>query len=154
MCASIASTLPLRDEKDRPFPLRKKLKTLRKAGETAEWRVWVPSGEQRIAGRLCGIRKSEEAIERANRRLVRKQQLGKKLRHAGKPGVCLLCPGIHHLAEESSFQQAGAGVLSAALADRVESSSVSNRSFNWAIFRNTMTKAAGRGCMENCLWRC
>jgi hypothetical protein len=50
---------------------------LRKAGETAEWRVWVPSGEQRIAGRLCGIRKSEEAIERANRRLVRKHQLGK-----------------------------------------------------------------------------
>jgi len=71
-------SLPLLDEKDHAFPLRKKLKTLRKAGETAEWRVWVPSGEQRIAGRLCGIRKSEEAIERANRRLVRKHQLGKK----------------------------------------------------------------------------
>lgn len=70
-------TLPLRDEKDRLFPLGQKLKTLRRAGETAEWRVWVPSGEQRIAGRLCGIRKSEEAIERAHRRLVRKQQKGK-----------------------------------------------------------------------------
>src|SRR5271166_5096136 len=70
-------TLPLRDEEDRLFPLGKKLKTLRKAGEPAEWRVWVPSGEQRIAGRLCGIRKSEEAIERAHRRLVRKQQTGK-----------------------------------------------------------------------------
>jgi hypothetical protein len=71
-------TLPLRDEKDLIFPLGKKLKALRRAGETAEWRVWVPSGEQRIAGRLCGIRKSEEAIERAHRRLVRKQQKGKE----------------------------------------------------------------------------
>lgn len=71
-------TLPLRDEKDRLFPLGKRLKALRRAGETAEWRVWVPSGKQRIAGRLCGIRKSEEAIERAHRRLVRKQQRGKE----------------------------------------------------------------------------
>ena len=70
-------TLRLRDEKDRLFLLGEKLKTLRRAGETAEWPVWVPSGEQRIAGRLCGIRKSEEAIERAHRRLVRKQQTGK-----------------------------------------------------------------------------
>ena len=70
--------MPLRDEKDRLFPLRKKLKMLRTAGETAEWRVWVPSGKQRIAGRLCCIRKSEEAIEQAHRRLVRKQQRGKQ----------------------------------------------------------------------------
>lgn len=70
--------LPLRDAKDRPLPLEKKLKTLRKAGETAEWRVWVPLGEQRISGRLCGVRKSEQAIGRAHRRLVRKQQLGKQ----------------------------------------------------------------------------
>jgi hypothetical protein len=70
-------TLPLRDEKDRVFPLSKKLKTLRKAGQTAEWRVWAPVGEQRIAGRLCVVRKSEEAIERAHRRLVRRQQVGK-----------------------------------------------------------------------------
>ena len=69
--------LPLRDEKDRLFPLGKKLKTLRRAGEAAEWPVWVPFGKQRIAGRLCGIRKSVEAIERAHRRLVRKQQKGK-----------------------------------------------------------------------------
>ena len=74
--------LPLRDERDRPFPLGKRLKTLRKAGQTAEWRVWVPSGEQRIAGRLCGVRKSEEAIKRAHRRLTRRQQTG---RHCDTP---------------------------------------------------------------------
>lgn len=78
ICVRLNRTaLPLRDEKDRPFPLLQRLKTLRRAGKTAEWRVWVPSGEQRIAGRLCGIRKSEEAVERAHRRLVRKQQDGK-----------------------------------------------------------------------------
>jgi hypothetical protein len=74
--------LPLRDARDRPFPLGKRLKTLRKAGQTAEWRVWVPSGEQRLAGRLCGVRKSEEAIERAHRRLTRRQQTG---RHCDTP---------------------------------------------------------------------
>ncbi len=71
------SSLPLVDEKDRPFSLLKKIKTLRRAGETAEWWVWVRSGDQRIAGRLCGIRKSEVAVQRAQRKLTRKQQKGK-----------------------------------------------------------------------------
>ena len=69
--------LPLLDEKGRPFPLLKKVKTLRKAGEVADWRVWVQAGDQRIAGRLCGIRKSEAAVERAQRKLTVKQQNGK-----------------------------------------------------------------------------
>lgn len=70
-------SLPLMDEKDRPFPLRKKIKTLRRAGETAEWWVWVRSGDQQIAGRLCGIRKSEEAVQRAQRKLKLREQKGK-----------------------------------------------------------------------------
>jgi hypothetical protein len=70
------AALPLWDEAGRSFPLRKKLKMLRRAGTMAEWRVWVHSGEQRIAGRICGIRKSEAAIRKAHRRLVRKQQRG------------------------------------------------------------------------------
>jgi len=70
-------SLPLLDENERPFPLLKKIKTLRRAGETAEWRVWVRSGSQQIAGRLCGIRKSETAVRQAQRKLIRKQQDGK-----------------------------------------------------------------------------
>jgi len=70
-------SLPLWDEKGRPFPLLKKIKALGKAGEMAEWRVWVQSGNQQIAGRLCGIRKSEAAVQRAQRKLTRKQQDGK-----------------------------------------------------------------------------
>ena len=65
------------DERGRPFPLLKQVQTLRKAGEAAEWRVWVQSGNQTIAGRLCGIRKSEAAVRRAQRKLTRKQQDGK-----------------------------------------------------------------------------
>ena len=71
------ATLHLEDEKDRPFPVLKKLKPLRKAGETAEWQVSITSDGQRITGRLCGIRKSEEAIRRARRRLVIRQQDGR-----------------------------------------------------------------------------
>jgi Transposase DDE domain len=68
------ASLPLWDEQGRTFPLLKKLKTLRTAATIADWRVWVHVGEQRIAGRLCGVRKSEAAIERAQRRLRRKRQ--------------------------------------------------------------------------------
>lgn len=71
------SSLPLMDHKDRPFPLLKKIRTLRRAGETAEWPVWVRAGNKPIAGRLCGIRKSEEAAQRAQRKLTIKQQHGK-----------------------------------------------------------------------------
>jgi Transposase DDE domain len=70
-------SLPLLDEKARPFPLLRKIKTLRRAGETAEWWVWVRVGEQQITGRLCAVRKSEEAVQRAERRLQRRQQKGK-----------------------------------------------------------------------------
>jgi len=71
------SSLPLLDAKDRPFPLLRKIRTLRRAGETAEWWVWVRSADQTIGGRLCGIRKSEEAVQRAQRKLTRQQQKGK-----------------------------------------------------------------------------
>ena len=69
-------SLPLWDQRGRRFALLDRLKTLRVAGRVAEWRVWVQSGEQRIEGRLCGVRKSEEAIEKAQRRLTRKKQQG------------------------------------------------------------------------------
>jgi hypothetical protein len=69
--------LPLWDARGRRFPLRERIRTLARAGKTAEWPVWVQSGDQRIAGRLCGIRKSNEAIERAHRKLTRLQQQGK-----------------------------------------------------------------------------
>jgi IS4 transposase len=65
------------DEQGRQSPLLRKLKTLKQAGKVAEWRVEVRSGDQRISGRLCAVRKSQEAVERAQRRLTVKQQQGK-----------------------------------------------------------------------------
>jgi len=73
------ASLPLWDEQGRPFPLLQRLKRLQRAGQMTEWRVWVQVGEKRIAGRLCAVRKSEEAIQRAQRKLTRKQQQGKSM---------------------------------------------------------------------------
>ncbi len=71
------TSLPLLNERGHPFPLHKKLKTLQQAGTMAEWRVWAWSGERKIPGRLCVVRKSEAAVQKAQRRLTRKQQQGK-----------------------------------------------------------------------------
>jgi hypothetical protein len=71
------SSLPLLDKQGRRFPLLQKIRKLAKAGAVAEWPVLVQSGNRQIAGRLCGIRKSEAAIRRAERKLTLRQQRGK-----------------------------------------------------------------------------
>src|SRR5271166_267218 len=71
------ASLPLLNEQGRPFPLLRRIKTLQRAGQKAAWPVWVQSGDQRIAGRVCGVRLSDEAIRRAQRKLTLKQQQGK-----------------------------------------------------------------------------
>ena len=52
-------------------------KIVKQAGEIGDWPVWVATPAGRIAGRVCGVRKSELAIEKAQRKLTRKQQQGK-----------------------------------------------------------------------------
>ena len=69
--------LPLYTEHGHPFPLRRRLRAVERAGETLDWPVWVRAGEQRLAGRVCGLRKSEEAIRKALRKLRNKQQRSK-----------------------------------------------------------------------------
>jgi len=64
---------PLLDEQGRPFRLLRKLKTVKRAGSISDWRVQVPHQKDRIAARLCVVRKSEAAIERAHRRIALKQ---------------------------------------------------------------------------------
>jgi len=66
--------LPLHQANGKRFPVLSKIKTLRQAGQTAEWAVWVESGGDRVQGRLCVIRKSQAAIDQAQRRLLRKAQ--------------------------------------------------------------------------------
>jgi len=71
------ASLPLLDARGHRFPLLQKLKKLQTGGAVAEWSVLAVCGDQRIAGRLCGVRKSEAAVLRAQRRITRKQQQGK-----------------------------------------------------------------------------
>ena len=69
--------LPMFDEQGETFPLLRRLSRLRKTGEFADWPVWIRSGDVWIQGRICAVRKSRQAIEQAQRRLMRKQQTGK-----------------------------------------------------------------------------
>jgi hypothetical protein len=67
------ASMPLVDAQGRPFPLLQKLKTLPRAGQIGEWQAQVVHPGQRIAGRVCAVRKSEAAIERAQRRITLQQ---------------------------------------------------------------------------------
>ena len=73
------ASVPLWDEQRLPFNLREKIRMLNAAGRCADWPVCVQSGGEWIAGRLCAIRKSEQAVEKAHRQLKRKQQRGRGL---------------------------------------------------------------------------
>jgi hypothetical protein len=70
-------SLPLQDARGRPWSVRDAVQKLRRAGEMGDWAVVVPTRGGAIAGRICGVRKSEQAIEKAQRRLTRRQQQGK-----------------------------------------------------------------------------
>jgi hypothetical protein len=69
--------LPVFNEQGKPFPLLKSLARLRKPGDLADFPVWIKSDDTWIAGRVCAIRKSQDAIVRAQRRLTLKEQTGK-----------------------------------------------------------------------------
>jgi hypothetical protein len=57
----------------RRFPLLQRVAKLTRPGQVREWRVRLRgSGGEELMGRLCVIRKSEQAIRQAERRLQRK----------------------------------------------------------------------------------
>jgi hypothetical protein len=69
-------SLPLSTPEQKPFPLRERLRRLEQPGDIREWPVSVATEQGPIAGRLCAVHKSEEAIRRAQRRIRRKAQQG------------------------------------------------------------------------------
>jgi len=71
-----SSTLPLWDQSGSRLELLKQVSQLKETGQEREWPVWVQGAQERIPGRLCAIRKSEEAAEEARRRITRKSQQG------------------------------------------------------------------------------
>lgn len=64
------SSLILLDLQNQPFELLTKLATVEKAGEVRSWNVLIPSGKsQSLQGRVCVVRKSNEAIKLALKKL-------------------------------------------------------------------------------------
>jgi hypothetical protein len=56
----------------RRLSLLPRLRTLSKVGQLGEWRVVLHGQGSSFAGRLCAVRKSDDAIQQAHRRLQRK----------------------------------------------------------------------------------
>lgn len=55
-----------------PYELLKAVEGIKEAGEVGEWRVSLP-GDFRVTGKVCALRKSQQAIEKAHRRLRRRE---------------------------------------------------------------------------------
>lgn len=70
------SALPLYAPTGSRFALTEEIATLQETGKEREWPVQVHTSKGRIGGRLCVIRKSEEAAARARRKIYRKAQQG------------------------------------------------------------------------------
>jgi hypothetical protein len=69
--------LPLYGPGGQRFPLLASVESLQRAGEVGEWPVRLKADQQWIAGRICGVRKTEEAIARAQRKITLNQKRGK-----------------------------------------------------------------------------
>jgi len=83
-----STILPLKTRSLRPFPILERLSHLA-AGEVGDWDVWVtdPDNNEPIKGRVCAIRKSEEAIAIA---------LEKLRKTARREGRCLRPETLEH----------------------------------------------------------
>jgi hypothetical protein len=61
---------------EKKFNLLAKVKKLKTSGKSCEWRVKIRDGENNfICGRLCAVRKSEEAIKQAIKKMKNKERL-------------------------------------------------------------------------------
>jgi hypothetical protein len=65
------AALPLFTPQGRRVPLLRRLATLQQAGQIGEWVVSIQGATRVIAGRVCAIRKTEEAIKRTQKQLRR-----------------------------------------------------------------------------------
>ena len=68
------SALPLFGPTGQSLALLPKLRRMRAPGVVREWPAWVHERKRRIAGRLCVVRKSEQAIALAQRRITLQEQ--------------------------------------------------------------------------------
>lgn len=75
------TNLPLEEESGKPLPLLRRLGTLR-IGEVGEWPCWIaPKGAERIAARVCAVKRDRIATQLACKKLLRREsRKGEKLR--------------------------------------------------------------------------
>jgi len=78
-----SGSLPLESRRGRRWDLLPRLGSLTEAGRVGEWPVWVSGPRRRVEGRLCALRKSEQSILQAHRRLRRRaSKTGKQVQPA------------------------------------------------------------------------
>lgn len=70
------ATLPLYQPSGRKFALLDQVRQLQQVGPIRQWKVWVQTAQGKIPGRVCVLRKSEQAARKAQRQIVRKAQQG------------------------------------------------------------------------------
>jgi hypothetical protein len=68
------TSMPLLDEQGNAFPLSRRLQELRRTGVVGDWAVRLRCGDDLVEGRICAVRKTKDAIRRAERRIARRQQ--------------------------------------------------------------------------------
>jgi len=74
------TNLPLTNKDGVPFPLLNRLRALTKT-KLGDWDVWVPYEKTKIPGRLCALKKSKEAAEKAQRKVLQENsRKGAKVR--------------------------------------------------------------------------
>ncbi len=71
-----SKSLPLHKANGGAFPLLASVRGVKVDGVIREWKVWIQAEEEKIAGRLCVLRKSEQAAKTAQRKILRKAQQG------------------------------------------------------------------------------
>jgi hypothetical protein len=78
-----AGSLPLESLRGRRWAVLPRLHSLAEVGRVGEWPVWVPGPTRRVEGRLCALRKSQQCILQAHRRLRRRaSKTGKQVQPA------------------------------------------------------------------------
>jgi len=73
--------LPILNQEGGQFPLLKNVTAIKKAGTVRSWWVFIPGRNAVVKGRICAIRKTEEAIKIAHEKLKKNaQRKGKSIK--------------------------------------------------------------------------
>ena len=143
------ASLPLFDEDGSRFGLAEQIGKLKQTGTQQEWPVWVHGSKGSIPGRLCAIRKSEEAAAQARRRIERKSQQGgpkpraETLQYACYVMMFTTVPASHFRTSEV-LEWYRVGWQIELVFERLETLP------ELGPCPSTMTRARGHGCMASC----